>query len=155
MLNRFEQFSVAIGGIYRYIQKLERDEMEKYGYKGAFAQYLVVLHRYPNGVTASQLCEICDKDKAAISRIVSEMVEKGLIVRVGGRDGRYRAMLQLTGEGKQAAEYVCRKAKAAVEAVGQSMTDEERAAMYTALELIASKLSKLSKEGIPNHESDR
>lgn len=155
MLNRFEQFSIAIGGIYRYIQKLERDEMEKYGYKGAFAQYLVILRRFPNGVTASQLCEICDKDKAAISRIVAEMVDRGLVVRVGGRDGHYRALIQLTDEGKQAAEHVCSKARTAVEAVGRDMSNEERATMYAALELIASKLYKLSKEGIPNNGSDQ
>ena len=30
MLDRFEQFSSVVSGINRYIQKLERDEMEKY-----------------------------------------------------------------------------------------------------------------------------
>lgn len=154
MLNRFEQFSVAIAGIHRYIQKLERSEMEKSGFKGAFAQYLVVLRRYPNGVTSSQLCEICDKDKAAISRIVAEMEEKGLVFRTGGRDGRYRALLQLTEKGQQTAAHVCDKVKTAVEAVGRAVSDEERASMYAALELIASTLDRLSKEGIPGDAVD-
>ena len=38
MLDRFEQFTAAISAINRCIQKLERDEMEKYGYKGAVVQ---------------------------------------------------------------------------------------------------------------------
>ena len=33
MLDRFEQFTAAISAINRCVQKLERDEMEKYGYK--------------------------------------------------------------------------------------------------------------------------
>ena len=33
MINRFEQFASSIACIYRYIQKLERDEMAKYGYE--------------------------------------------------------------------------------------------------------------------------
>lgn len=42
MINRFEQFSQVISGIHRYIQKLQRNEMVKRGYKGAFAQYLEI-----------------------------------------------------------------------------------------------------------------
>ena len=74
MLSRYEQFSYIVSGINRHIQKLERDEMIKFGYKGAFAQYLVAMRHYPKGVTAAQLSEICDKDKAAVSRIVTEMI---------------------------------------------------------------------------------
>ena len=128
--------------------------MVKYGYKGAFAQCLVVLARYPAGLTAAQLCEICDRDKAAVSRIAAEMEQKGLILREGGSDNRYRARLKLTPEGQKAADYVCRKAKVAVAAVGEQLTDEERIVLYRALDLIASGLHTLSKEGIPSHEFD-
>ena len=154
MLSRFEQFSFVISGIHRYVQKLERDEMVKYGYKGAFAQYLVVLSRYPDGLTAAQLCDICDKDKAAVSRISAEMEVKGLLLRVCDNDNRYRALLKLTDEGQKAADHVCRKARAAVAAVGNQLTDVERTAFYTALNLIASKLQVLCKDGIPSGETD-
>ena len=43
--------------------------LEKYGYKGAFAQYLVVLASHPEGLTSAQLCEQSDRDKAAVSRV--------------------------------------------------------------------------------------
>lgn len=154
MLNRFEQFSAAISCIYRHIQKLERDEMVKYGYKGAFAQYLVVLRRYPEGVTATRMCEICDKDKAAISRIVVEMETKGLVSREGGHNGKYRAVITLTDEGKKAADFVCQKARTAVEEVGTALSDTERMGMYAALESIAARLQTLSREGIPEYEAD-
>lgn len=154
MLNRFEQFSFVISCINRYVQKLERDEMVKYGYKGAFAQYLAVLNRYPDGLTAAQLCDICDKDKAAVSRIAAEMEAKGLILRERGNDSGYRARLKLTDEGQQAADYVCRKATVAVATVGEQLTDEERIVLYRTLDLIASKLQTLTKEGIPSHDSD-
>ena len=51
-MNRFEQFSYVISGINRHIQKIERDEMERYGNRGAYAQYLVAMIQYPDGVTA-------------------------------------------------------------------------------------------------------
>ncbi len=149
-MNRFEQFSYVISGINRYIQKIERDEMVKYGYKGAFAQYLVALRRYPEGITSAKLCEICDKDKAAISRVLAEMQEKGLILREGQSDHRYNALIKLTAEGLKAAAYVDERAKAAIDAVGNEMSDADRAAFYATLDFIAAKLQTISKEGIPH-----
>lgn len=39
MVNRFEWFVSSISCISRYIQKIERDEMIRYGLKGRHAQY--------------------------------------------------------------------------------------------------------------------
>lgn len=149
MIERFEQFSFAVSSIYRSIQKIEREEMESYGYRGAFAQYLVTLNRFPNGLTAAELCDTCDRDKAAVSRIVSEMEEKGLVYREMKAGTAYRAKLKLTEEGSKAARFVCTKASAAVEATGGELTDIERKNLYTALELIMKNLQIIAKDGIP------
>ena len=93
MIGRYQQFSYIVSVINRQIQKIERDEMEKYGYKGAFAQYLMAMRRNPNGVTSAQLSEMCDKDKAAVSRVITEMIEKGLVVRKRANEKLYRAKL--------------------------------------------------------------
>ena len=95
MIKRFEQFSSAFSSIYRYIQRIEREEMEKHGLKGAFAQYLMALHRHPDGMTASQLCEECDMNKAAVSRAIAEMEECGLVCRKSEGYSSYRAPLLL------------------------------------------------------------
>ncbi len=150
MLERFEQFSFVISGINRHIQKLERTEMIKYGYKGSYAQYLVAIQRFPHGVTCTQLSEICDKDKAAVSRIVVEMENRDLVYRESDNERLYNAKIKLTEEGKKAALYVSQRACSAVEAVGTTMTDSERTALYSALDLICSKLDTLNKEGIPH-----
>lgn len=135
-----------IFGIYRSIQRLERDEMIKYGYKGAFAQYLVTLIQYPDGIIASRLCELCDKDKAAVSRIVAEMQEKGLVVRECEGAGTYRGKIKLTPLGLQIAENVCSSVRVAVAATGETMTDEERMIFYQTLEKLFIRLDTLSKE---------
>jgi DNA-binding MarR family transcriptional regulator len=146
MINRYEKFSTYIASAYRYVQKLEREEMEKYGLKGAYAQYLHALRRTPNGLTASQVCEVCDKDKAAVSRAISEMEQKGLVYRDGKNP--YRALLKLTDEGMNAADFVCERAEIAVRAAGMGLSDEARAIFYSSLEIIASNLQKICKEGI-------
>lgn len=150
MLQRFEQFSAAISGIYHAIQKLERAEMIKYGLKGPYAQYLVAMARCPEGITAARLGQVCDKDKAAVSRAVTEMEQRGLVTRDCANHTLYRALLRLTDEGKQAAHYVCEKAKTAVEFAGKDLSGDDRAAFYTALHQIAVNLQTLSESGLPD-----
>ena len=149
MIDRFEQFVSYISAIHRDVQKIERDEMVKYGLKGAYAQYLVAMHRYPDGITAAELCDVCGKDKAAVSRALSEMEGRGLIVKHCNHDNQYRAQLRLTEAGMDAADYVCRKAVAAVKIAGQELTDETRTILYRALRGIAAHIQKISEEGIP------
>ena len=143
MVDRFEQFVSLIDRIYRNIQKIERSEMERYGLKGSYAQYLLAMRRFPQGITAAQLCEICGKDKAAVSRAVSEMEPRGLISRDGST---YRSVLRLTPEGGHAAQYVCSKATAAMELAG--ISDNDREMLYTTLTQIAGNLELICKEGI-------
>lgn len=148
MVSRYEQFTSLISSIERGIQRIERDEMVKLGYKGAYAQYLAAMKRYPEGLTAAQLGEVCDRDKAAVSRIMSELEEKGLVARAG--DMAYRARLVLTEEGMRVAEFVCRKAQAAVDAGGIGLTDAERRIYFSVLERIARNLEIICRDGIPD-----
>ena len=149
VVSRFEQFSAVISVINRYIQNIERDEMIKVGYKGAYAIYLVTIARYPEGITAAQLGEYCVKDKAAVSRIVSEMEDRGLIKRAGNGENLYRAKLFLTPKGEELAEFVKQKARTAVNEVSGKMSDEDRNVMYKALDIISKNLEIISKDGIP------
>ena len=144
MVDRFEQFSALISVAFRQVQKLERTEMEKYGLKGAFAQYLRILARHPEGMIAAKLVENCDRDKAAISRVVAEMEEKGLVQRVGDGTHQYRAVITLTAEGQRAADYVAERATEIVAKAVEGLTDEARGVMYASLELICSNLENMT-----------
>ena len=149
MVDRFERFSVAISEISRYWHKIASDEMEKYGLKGPHATYLTTMLRHKDGITAPQLCELCGKDKSDVSRMMSIMEKKGLVKKEGINQNLYRGAFKLTQEGKMAAEHVCQRVSLAVELGGKELTDEKRAIFYEALELIASNLRTISKEGLP------
>jgi len=146
MLERFEQFSAAISAIYRDIQKIEKSEMDRLGYKGAFAQYLVLLRRHPDGLAAAEICELCDRDKAAVSRVMAEMEDKGLVTRTGNA---YRAKLTLTELGHDAADYVACRAEVAVLEAGKGLSDRDRTIFYEALACISTNLQTLSDQGLP------
>ncbi len=143
-MDRFETFSLALFNMSRYWNRLAAEEMEKYGLKGAHAFYLVMVLRHDGELTASQLCELCGKDKADVSRAVTKMEQIGMLQRVGNNP--YRAKLKLTERGIVAAHAVREAAGAIVDRVGGDLTPENRAVFYEVLALVTANLEKLCKE---------
>ena len=152
MENRYELISASVSSMYHDIQKIERIEMAKYGLKGPHAQCLLAMKKHPQGITAARLCEICEKDKAAISRILAELEEAGMILRENRNGSRYRASLTLTDQGMAAADAVVEKARLAVELAGTGFGETEREVFYRVLSIIAGNLHKLCREGLTNSD---
>lgn len=149
MTDRFERFLLAISEISRYWHKIAAEELAKYGLKGPHAVYLAAMSRYPDGITVPQLCELCGKDKSDASRMISLLMQKGLVTKQSVDGSLYRGLVVLTGEGRKAAELVRKKADRATELVGGDLTEESREIFYQSLDSILFNLQKLSKEGIP------
>ena len=149
MLNRFARFSLAIAEIDRCWHKLAAMEMARYDLNSPHAVYLITLYDYPEGITAARLSELCCKNKADVSRMVSILEKKGLVRKEAVGGNLYRAKLLLTEDGKKAAEHVRERAAVAVEMAGVDLSDEARESFYTVLEQIAAKLQSLTKEGLP------
>lgn len=149
MLDRFERFSLAISEIDRCWHKLAAEEMAKYDLNSAHAVYLNVLRQHQQGITAAKLGELCCKNKADVSRMVSILEQKGLLQKEAVGGNMYRALLKLTEEGMAAARHVQERAALAVELAGAGLSDQDRDVFYRALELITANLKALSKEGLP------
>ena len=146
MVSRFERFSYAISEISRCWHKLAAQEMETYGLKAPHSVYLLALYRNPQGITAARLSQLCGKDKADVSRMVTIMEEKGLVSREGAS---YRALLKLTQTGQTAAEQVQHRAATAVELGGEGITPDNRETFYAVLDQIAENLRTISEGGLP------
>lgn len=149
MIDRFERFSFALSEISRHWHKLTTDEMAKYGLKGTHSIYLLTLSRHPDGLTAPELCQFCDRDKADVSRMMSIMEKKGLVSKRHIGNSKYRGVFQLTEAGQKAADHVRIRASQAVAYAGKDLSDETREVFYAAMESIVSNLRQLSKDGIP------
>lgn len=154
MIDRFEQFYGAVSGIYHSIQKIERTEMAKYGLKGPHAQCLLAMVRHPEGITAARLCEICEKDKAAISRTVSELERAGMVICEDTPGKRYRSKLILTEKGGEIAGNVKNLVHLAVSHASEGYGMEERQIFVNVLSMIAGNLQTLSADGIIIEKED-
>nr|MBQ8244267.1 winged helix-turn-helix transcriptional regulator [Oscillospiraceae bacterium] len=152
MISRYEVLSSAVSSMYHDIQKIERMEMAKFGLKGPHAQCLLAMNRHPGGVTSAQLCVICEKDKAAISRTVAELEQCGMVNRSERNGSRYRAMLTLTEQGKGAAKAISQRAQVAVEQAGIGLQDDQRQIFYQVLDLISGNLHSICKDGLTKKE---
>lgn len=147
-MNRFEKFSIAISQISRYWHKIAGDEMEKHGLKGTHAIYLTTMYHHKDGITSADLAELCGKDKSDVSRLVSIMEKKDLVIRRGAN--KYRALLFLTEKGKKLARHISKLASFVVDLAGKELSDENRTFFYEALENITTNLKYISKNGIKN-----
>ena len=125
MQDRFERFVVSITELHRYLQKLKELEMGQLDLKAGYTMCLYHLGKHPEGLTATQLTELCKEDKAAISRTLSQLSAKGLVsCELPENKRSYR---------------------------GDGMTEEQRVNLYDSLERISHNLEQYLAEFPSEH----
>ena len=143
-MERFQKLSAGVSRIYKQMQKLKKEYMGELGMKGTHVMCLHYLNQYPGGLTAADLCGLCGEDKAGISRILSELEERGLLCYdfPEGKK-RYRAKALLTGYGKRYAMEVTVRILEVTRRAGQGITEEEREVFYRVLGRIGDNLDQI------------
>ena len=139
MENIFENFTITILKLNKLVQKIKNFEMQEYGLQTIHVMCLYYLDNHPNGLTASELTKLTLEDKAAISRALRLLQEKGY---ASYDSNKYNADIHLTNEGQELAAVVCNKADRAVSAGSYNFTDEQRNSFYKELTTIAVNLEK-------------
>ena len=146
---RFETFTVLIGRINRNIRKIKNQEMASYQLKSIHISCLYYL--YSSGsLTAAELCERCEEDKAAISRALDYLEKEGYLEASDKNAKRYRHPLHLTEKGVQASSIIAAKIDAVLEEINSSLTEQERLAFYRSLTAISNRLDAIA--NMPIHE---
>lgn len=147
-MDRFEVFLSAINSIYRNIQQIKSAEMEELGLKGTHFLCLYYLNKNETPLTPAQLSKKCLLDKAAISRIIKQLVEKNLVFyeETNGKR-RYRDTLSLTPTGKQITQVFMKRINVALSKGGKGLTEEERKVFYACLTTIKNNLQEVVDEG--------
>ena len=141
MIERFEHFTMSIFSISRSWNRLATEEMKKYGFRGAYALYLVMIATSDGSLTAAKLVDLCQRDKADISRAVSAFQKKGILEPYG--ESRYRAALRLTEEGQRLAAKISLRADEVLEQAGKGISEEMRNNMYFCLDTIAQNMRQI------------
>ena len=142
MEERFETFTVLIARISRSIKRIKAEEMAEFGLKGPHVSCLYYLSRCGE-MTAAELCERCDEDKAAISRSLDDLEKNGYITCASGAGKRYKSPLCLTEKGRAVGRAIGEKSTRIVDAASEGLSERERQTMYRALTLISENLETI------------
>lgn len=140
MDNRFETFTVLVSRISRNIRKLKNQEMSDYNLRSAHISCLYYLYA-SRGLTATDLCERCDEDKATISRALEYLEANGYLEPEAER--RYRSPLVLTQKGEETGRIIAEKINGILEQISGGLTEAERLAFYRSLAIISDSLDAI------------
>ena len=144
MENRFETFTVLINRISRNIRKIKNQEMEEYQMRSAHISCLYYLYA-SDGLTAAELCERCEEDKATVSRALEYLESNGYLACQSKSVKRYRSPLMLTEKGTAFGKMIAEKIERVLEEVSVGLTEEERFAFYRSLSIISDSLDTVAK----------
>ena len=144
---RFESFVNTVTRAYKTLQRIKNQATESMGLRGNHVMCMHYLGINPEGLTATELCKLCNEDKAAVSRTVMDLTQKGLVISTDLESKRkYRAVIKLSPIGE---EYNNRIGSIIVDSVKKTsvdFTDEERKCFYKVFESIIASLEELIKE---------
>ena len=143
MNERFETFTVLINRISRNIRKIKNQEMVEYKLRSVHISCLYYLYRM-NGLTATELCERCEEDKATISRALEYLEGNGYLTCESKSSKRYKSPFVLTDKGYDVGKKIADKIDAVLDEISVGLTDEERAIFYRSLTIISDSLEMVA-----------
>jgi len=146
MQERFETFTVLINRISRNIRKIKIQEMAEYNLRSAHVSCLYYLYS-SEGLTATDLCERCEEDKATISRALDYLEKNGYLFCESKAAKRYKAQLVLTETGRSVGRKIAEKIDGVLETINEDLPEEERIAFYRSLSIISNSLDAVLKRG--------
>ena len=98
---RFTPFVLYIERISKNIKRISDEKMEPYGLRSAHVMCIMQLGKSEGGLSSGALAEACGVDKAFISRITTELIEKKYIKKEEGTQNKYKVKFLLTEDGEK------------------------------------------------------
>ena len=145
MEQRFETFTVLITKINRNIRKIKNREMAEYNLKGPHISCLYFIY-LSGGLTATELCERCEEDKATVSRSLDFLEKNGFVFCRDQTKKRYKSPIELTSKGLEAAGKIASKINSILETVSGQMSEGDRVIFYRFLTAVSDNIEKIAKE---------
>ena len=144
MNERYETFTLLIAKISRNIRRIKNQEMADYGLRSAHITCLYYLY-LDNGLTATDLCDRCEEDKATVSRALVHLEQEGYLAAESKTSTRYKTPLLLTEKGRIVGQKIAEKINRVLDEISGGLTEEERLSFYRSLTIISHELDLVAK----------
>ena len=156
-MNNICAFSSSVEELQKNIHYVKSQAMKAYGLGTSDLNCLMMLKKFPEGLTSTELSNACRVDKALISRTVKKLIGEDVIIYAQPRlpaptvpedtplktvrRGAYRVRLILTEKGEQMAKELCTVANKAITSVMQGIDSDELMSFFNTLEKVSKRFS--------------
>ena len=151
MKERFQTFTVLITGIHRSIRRIKMSAMTVFDLKSCHVSCIYYLYK-DGSLTAAELCERCEEDKANISRALDYLEVNGYLAPRPSRR-RYRVPLGLTEKGNEVGKYISEKIAEVLQMSSAGVSTADLTAMYESLATIGQNLQNICDQNIFENET--
>ncbi len=142
MEERFKTFTILIANINRSIRRIKTEEMAEFNLKSPHVSCLYYLYK-ADSLTSKELCDICEEDKANLSRSIKYLEENGYITCNSKKQKRYLNPLELTEKGREVGRRIAEKIDRILDMASEGLSEENRSIFYQSLALINGNLQKI------------
>jgi len=143
MKERFETFTALITKTSRNIKKLKNREMEQYGLRSSHISCLYFLYS-AESLTATEICERCEEDKATVSRALDYLEENGYVNCESKSVKRYKSPFFLTEKGKEIGKEIYDKVNFVLSEIDKELSEEDRIVFYRGLTVISDCIERVT-----------
>lgn len=143
---RFSPFVLYIERISKNIKRIADIKMEPYGLRSSHVMCILQLAKNEGGLSSSALAEACGVDKAFISRITNELMDKEYIKKdEENAVGIYKTKLILTEKGKEINKIIVGILEECFLTVDARLTQKKLGVFYDVLEKVDNGIAELLK----------
>ena len=143
---RFSPFVLYIERISKNIKRIADIKMEPYGLRSSHVMCILQLAKNEGGLSSTALADACGVDKAFISRITSELMDKEYIKKdEENAVGKYKTKLILTEKGEEINGVIVNILEECFREVDAKLTPKKLCVFYDVLEKVDTGVAELLK----------
>jgi DNA-binding MarR family transcriptional regulator len=144
LFDRYVAFSTYIEKLYKDIQKVKTDRMNRFGLRSTDVSVMIMASRHPDGLTVTELASECGVDKAVVSRAMHSLLLQGYMTYTINILRNYRKKIKLTEKGMATVDTISHLAEQAVSEVSRDISQSDLDIFYRTLEKITKNLNSLT-----------
>ena len=144
LFDRYVTFSTHIEKLYKDIQKVKTDRMNRFGLRSTDVSVIIMASRHPDGLTVTELASECGVDKAVVSRAMHSLLLQGYMTYTNNILRNYRKKIKLTEKGMATVDTISHLAEQAVSEVSRDISQSDLDIFYRTLEKITKNLNSLT-----------
>lgn len=147
-MDRFTAFALNLTNLERDLYKIKSKKMAEYGLRATHLMCMVQIFCHEDGLTPTEIARTCAIDKAFVSRITADLVDRNFIkFNEKYNDGRkYKQKFVLTDEGMSVMDQINEVVDNVIAKIHGQVSEKELKSFYKVLEVLNNNINLATEE---------